>query len=220
MKGQIPAVVAAATLGALLAAAASADDKKETDKKDRDESAQKSCVDLTRIRNTTVIDDHTILFSLRNGDILLNYLPQACPDLAREKRFTYRVTANRLCDVDTITVLQDFGLGLGPGATCRLGPFNPISEEAAEDLKAGPRKSLITSEQVEPIKTDDSAGGSADAAGREAGTEADEGAAGASEAEGAGAGAANDSAATSAGKSKAESRREKRERRRRAREQD
>jgi hypothetical protein len=154
MKGQIPAVVAATTLGMLLAAASSADEKDEQSKNDRNEGAQKSCVDLGRVRDTTVIDDHTILFTLRNGDILLNYLPHACPDLAREKRFSYRVTANRLCDVDTITVLQDFGLGLGPGATCRLGSFNPITKEAAADLKAGPRKPLIKAEQVEPIKTD------------------------------------------------------------------
>jgi hypothetical protein len=72
------------------------------------------------------------------------------------------VTANRLCDIDTITVLQDFGLGLGPGATCQLGPFNPITKEAAADLEAGPRKSRITAEQVEPIKTDKSADGKAD----------------------------------------------------------
>lgn len=162
MKGQPPAVVAAAALGMLLVSVASADEKEEKAEKDRDVDAQKMCVDLNRLRSTTVIDDHTILFKMRNGDILLNYLPQACPELGREKRFSYRVTANRLCDIDSITVLQDFGLGLGPGATCQLGAFNPITKEAAADLEAGPRKSRITAEQVEPIKTDDAADGKAD----------------------------------------------------------
>ncbi|HEU4616906.1 MAG TPA: DUF6491 family protein [Gammaproteobacteria bacterium] len=170
MKTNLASVVAAASLGMILAAAtAAADDKEDKDKKDADEGGTTSCVQLSRVRNTTVIDDSTILFQLRNGDILLNHLPNRCPTLGQEKRFSYRVTANRLCDTDTITVLQDFGLGLGPSATCQLGEFNPITKEAAEDLKAGPHKSLIESEQVEPIKKDDTAkaSGASGAAGDE-----------------------------------------------------
>jgi hypothetical protein len=225
MKGQIPAVVAATTLGMLFASGASADDKDEQSDKNRDDTVQKSCVDLARLRNTTVIDDHTILFTLRNGDILLNYLPQACPDLAREKRFSYRVTANRLCDVDTITVLQDFGLGLGPGATCRLGSFNPITKEAAADLKAGPRKPLIRAEQVEPIETDNKNGDaqSGGANGESSNSETSKGQSsngGSANRAATGSDEADEADASSSDDDKGSSRESRREKRRRAREQD
>jgi hypothetical protein len=66
----------------------------------------------------------------------------------------YRVSLNQLCDVDTITVLEDFGFGLQQGATCKLGRFAPISKTEAKDLKAGPHDRLYQTERVDPGKTE------------------------------------------------------------------
>jgi hypothetical protein len=52
----------------------------------------------------------------------------------RENRISYKTSTNRLCDVDLITVLEQFGAGLRPGFTCPLGDFIPITQEEAEDL--------------------------------------------------------------------------------------
>jgi hypothetical protein len=57
------------------------------------------------------------------------------PNLARENRFSYKVTMNRLCDSDLITVLEQYGVGLREGFTCRLGMFYPIPYEEAELLR-------------------------------------------------------------------------------------
>lgn len=101
------------------------------------------CVILQLVDQTDVIDDQNIIFTLRNHKVYRNTLPRKCPNLAREGRFMYQTTTGRLCSIDTITVLEQFGVGLNRGFTCRLGEFVPLSPAEAEDLaverKEGPR---------------------------------------------------------------------------------
>jgi hypothetical protein len=94
------------------------------------------CVSVARIRNTDILDDRTILFYMRgNREVYRTYLPRECPGLERNDRFSYQTQNGQLCDSDTITVLEQFGAGLSPSFTCRLGDFFPITREEAEDLK-------------------------------------------------------------------------------------
>jgi len=93
------------------------------------------CIQLDRVSRTEVIDDRTLIFHMRSGQIYLNYLERECPRLASEERFMYSPTGNRLCDIDTITVLERWGFGLTRGFTCGLGEFHPISEVELADLK-------------------------------------------------------------------------------------
>ncbi|HUL82015.1 MAG TPA: hypothetical protein VL131_07730 [Gammaproteobacteria bacterium] len=121
------------------------------------------CVIVTNIRQTAVIDDQTILFYMRGGKktVYRNYLPNQCPRLAIEGRFAYEVKINRLCNIDLITVIENFGTRLGPGFTCRLGEFYPIPYEEAEILRKekdhpdGPRGDSIKAKpaEVAPEKT-------------------------------------------------------------------
>lgn len=97
--------------------------------------APERCISLTRLDRTEVIDDRTIIFHMRGGVTYLNYLARECPGLEREERFMYSPTSNRLCDVDTVTVLEQWGFGLTRGFTCALGEFHPISELDLEDLR-------------------------------------------------------------------------------------
>jgi hypothetical protein len=94
----------------------------------------RNCVDLMRIDHTEVVDDDTVLFYMRNGRVFRNELRHSCPTLGFEERFMYRTTLTLLCDIDVITVLQDVGFGFMPTASCGLGKFEPIDEQAAEDL--------------------------------------------------------------------------------------
>jgi hypothetical protein len=95
------------------------------------------CITPSNIKETAVIDDSTILFYMRGGNKVTyrTALSQACPNLARENRFSYKVPINRLCNSDLITVLEQFGVGLREGFTCRLGLFYPIPYEEAELLR-------------------------------------------------------------------------------------
>ena len=97
----------------------------------------KDCITISNIKETAVIDDSTILFYMRGGNKVTyrTALSMACPNLAREDRFSYKVPINRLCNSDLITVLEQFGVGLREGFTCRLGLFYPIPYEEAELLR-------------------------------------------------------------------------------------
>ncbi|HMB73022.1 MAG TPA: hypothetical protein VKQ06_05585 [Gammaproteobacteria bacterium] len=96
------------------------------------DSEPERCVRTRSIRRTKVIDDQTIAFFMRNGDVLINSLPNRCPQLAREDRFAYTARAGQLCNTDVITVLLQFAGRLENGFTCRLSDFVPANEETVE----------------------------------------------------------------------------------------
>jgi hypothetical protein len=134
--------------------------------------APERCISLNRVDKTDVIDDRTIVFHMRGSDIYLNHLSRECPGLEREERFMYSPTSNRLCEIDTVTVLEQWGFGLTRGFTCTLGMFHPITmaefeeleriKEAGGDIRAGDNgQGGFEIVPVEP--TDDDAGEPADA---------------------------------------------------------
>jgi hypothetical protein len=100
------------------------------------DSEARDCVELMRIDRTEVVDDDTVLFYMRNGEIYRNDLRSSCPTLEFEQRFMYRTFSSRLCEIDAITVIDDVGFGFVPIASCGLGKFEPIAETMAEDLSA------------------------------------------------------------------------------------
>ena len=89
-----------------------------------------ACVALSAIREAKVIDDTTIDFHMRDGRVLRNSLPAACPSLGFERAFTYSTSLNQLCSTDIIRVITQGG---GPrlGASCGLGRFVPATPAAA-----------------------------------------------------------------------------------------
>ena len=86
------------------------------------------CIPLPSIRSTDVRDDRTIDFVLNGNKVYRNILPNKCPSLGFEKRFSYRTSLSQLCSVDVITVLYSAGPGLQPGASCGLGKFQPMAK--------------------------------------------------------------------------------------------
>lgn len=109
----------------------------EEAKADDFDRTPKDCITPSNIRNTVAVDDSTILFYMRGANKVTyrSVLAHTCPNLARENRFSYKVTINRLCNTDLITVLEQSGAGLRDGFTCRLGSFYPIPYEEAELLR-------------------------------------------------------------------------------------
>jgi hypothetical protein len=96
--------------------------------------APMNCVQTNQIRSTRVIDDQTIDFEMRGGELLRNTLPNRCPGLGFERAFSYRTSINQLCSVNIITVVVQGG---GPqiGASCGLGQFQPV--KAADTAAQG-----------------------------------------------------------------------------------
>lgn len=98
------------------------------------------CINTRNIRDTDIIDERTILFRLRGNDYYVNYLRNACRGLLREERFSYRTSGGRLCSVDTIRVLEQFGGFIQEGMSCGLGMFYPVTEEEAELIALEPEE--------------------------------------------------------------------------------
>ena len=94
-----------------------------------------NCVGLSRIDRTRIVDDQTILFYMRGGDIFVNRLPRRCVGLKRADSYTYATSLTQLCNTDIIRVLERFGGSLPrPGIACGLGFFSPITPEAVDLL--------------------------------------------------------------------------------------
>jgi hypothetical protein len=119
------------------------------------------CISASSIDETDVIDDQNIVFRMRGNRVYRNHLPRKCPGLERENRFAYEIRGSRLCSIDTITVLEQFGVGLQRGFTCRLGEFVPLSPAEVEDLEfredGGPSQSEFETESVELPREDSAA---------------------------------------------------------------
>ncbi len=112
------------------------------------------CINVSRIRETHATDDRTILFYMRGGDVYRNTLRFECRGLERENRISYRVVGNRLCSVDTVAVLRQFGGGFDEGIRCGLGRFFQITDVDADFLRYGERSEM--QEEPEAVELPDS----------------------------------------------------------------
>ena len=82
-----------------------------------------SCIDKARIAGVAVRDDRTVDFSLDDGRLMRNRLPQVCESLYGS-RFIYRSSTDRLCSTDTITLVRADG---SARSSCGLGSFQQIA---------------------------------------------------------------------------------------------
>ena len=130
-----------------LASAAAQDDDEGSDEPLR-------CVSMNSIRSTKILDDQRVLFIQARDRVFLNRLDRECLGLFRNGTFTYKVQSGarhaRLCDTDSITVLETTGRGLN----CGLGRFEPLSEDEVASLIGGPNPA-ITSAPVELPKEEE-----------------------------------------------------------------
>jgi len=146
--GLLPLLVGASVLG------------QEGEDQPFDRTPQK-CIITSRITQTDAIDDQNIIFRMRGNRVYRNTLPRTCPNLQRENRIAWETSTSQLCNIDTITVLEPYGLGFRPGFTCRLGEFVPLSPAEVEDIdlrkkgEAGQR--AIETSQVEVEQDDEAA---------------------------------------------------------------
>src|SRR5262249_27848612 len=105
------------TVGVLLCAAAAGG----ADADAGGTAAGPRCLDASAVNSTSVIDDRTILFNMRNGTVWKNTLRQSCPNLQIRRGFSQVVRSGQICANKQIISV------LGTGNTCQLGDFTPVS---------------------------------------------------------------------------------------------
>ncbi len=112
------------------------DDSAASSDADSDEYFQlEKCIQTSQLRNTEIIDDRTIIFHMRHQKIFVKHLPHRCFGLRMAGAFSYRSVTARLCDIDTIRVVNSFDRQPDAGPSCGLGKFRPVTEEEVEMLK-------------------------------------------------------------------------------------
>ena len=123
MKHIVSLIALAGTLA--VAAPALAKQDKDAWKAAKPSGKPESCINLQQIRESRVRDDQTIDFYMLCGKVYRSTLPNSCPQLGFEKRFSYKTSLSQLCSTDIITVLTS--TGISPGASCGLGQFQPVT---------------------------------------------------------------------------------------------
>jgi hypothetical protein len=108
-----------------------ADDADQMEERDLDAV---QCVRINDIDDIDIVDSDTLIFHMRGDTVYRNDLPHRCPGLKADDTLMYRSSVGRLCSIDIVTVLEDWGFGFAPGASCGLGMFQPITEEIAEEM--------------------------------------------------------------------------------------
>ena len=87
----------------------------------------RDCIPIAAIRESRIRDDSTIDFIGNGREVWRVSLPQPCPSLKSENRFSYETSLSQLCSTDIIYVLHDFGGQLQRGAGCGLSQFVPVT---------------------------------------------------------------------------------------------
>jgi len=81
-----------------------------------------SCLPADDVNHTQVLNDHQILFYMRNKKIWLNTLPARCVSLPIQEGFNFSSAFSEYCpNTETIQVVRS-------GEVCKLGAFTPYEK--------------------------------------------------------------------------------------------
>ena len=87
------------------------------------------CLPARRIRGVDVLDGQTLIFDMGRDRNYLVRLNRQCFGLRRNTPISYEITGGRLCRLDGIRALENWGLNrLVPGPRCAIPSFIAISE--------------------------------------------------------------------------------------------
>ena len=92
---------------------------------------QENCINTRQIRSVRIIDKRHILFRLSRKDYVVNQLPHPCRSLRRGSGLQYSPISMRLCQVDTIRIIDNFSYRpLTWGPACGLGKFHVVVKKS------------------------------------------------------------------------------------------
>jgi len=120
MESMMRVIVPVLGLAALLATAGCAEQTAATaPAADQAATHNSVCLQTVMIDHTSIPDDNTILFHMRDHKVWKNTLPFSCPGLKIEGGFEYETRIDEICsNLQTIRVLRE-------RSVCMLGAFTP-----------------------------------------------------------------------------------------------
>lgn len=101
-----------------------------------DYAATKRCLSTFEYDRVEVLDQQHLLFESNTGrQVWLNTLRTKCPGLREDDVLAFEMRGNRLCSLDTATVMERFLFWQRTGPTCSLGEFQQLTEGQAALLR-------------------------------------------------------------------------------------
>ncbi len=95
------------------------------------------CIRTSRIFESRVIDETTVILDMRGGPDLKMELAGKCHGLRDHRGFSYSSSIGRLCaNGDVIRAIRD---SRGLGSTCAISSFTPLTADESAALKASRR---------------------------------------------------------------------------------
>ncbi len=103
---------------------------------DAEYAATERCLSTFQYDQVEILDGRHLLFESNTGDdVWLNTLRQSCPGLRRDDVLAFEMNGNRLCSLDTATVMERFLFWQRSGPTCSLGEFQELTDAQASLLR-------------------------------------------------------------------------------------
>jgi len=94
-----------------------------------DYAATERCLSTFEYDQVEILDDQHLLFESNTGqEVWLNTLRNRCPGLRKDDVLAFDMNGNRLCSLDTATVMERFLFWQRTGPTCSLGEFQQLTE--------------------------------------------------------------------------------------------
>lgn len=95
-------------------------------------AATENCLSSVEYDTVEVLDEQHMLFQgTGKDDVWLNQLRQRCPGLREDDTLAFDMQGDRLCSLDTVTVVNHFMFWRRTGPTCALGKFNKLTDAQA-----------------------------------------------------------------------------------------
>ncbi len=119
-----------------------------------DTDAAPSCLARPNVRRMQIVDEHNILFVMRDRTMFRNELTRDCPGLRRDSQISLTAADRQVCAGSSFQVLLRVGMSsnsesvllpggttismprpnMVPGPVCILGAFTPIGDDEAKAL--------------------------------------------------------------------------------------
>lgn len=93
------------------------------------------CLSTGLYTQVDIVDDQRLIFRGRGDKAWLNQLRTRCVGLRRNDTLLFELRDNRVCDLDSVSVVDRFLFWRRTGTRCALGKFEPISAEQAAQVK-------------------------------------------------------------------------------------
>lgn len=94
------------------------------------------CLSTFQYDSVEVLDDQHLLFTDGTGDkVWLNRLRHRCSGLRPDDILAFDMHGNRLCSLDTATVIEYVLFWRRTGPTCSLGEFHELTEAQASLIR-------------------------------------------------------------------------------------